>query len=47
MTVPVEGLRIKLIPTDEELDACRAFGTSIGRALIGDVENRIVEMVQR
>jgi len=46
MDVPVEGLRIKLIPTDEELNACRAYGAAIGRALTGEAENRIVEMAQ-
>jgi len=50
MTVPVEGLRIKLIPTDEELEQCRAFGAAIGRALTGDaeisaaVQSKVVEM---
>jgi len=46
MRVPVEGLRIKLIPTDDELDDCRKFGTAVGRALIGETENRVVDMAQ-
>jgi len=44
MEVPVAGLRIKLIPSDEELDACRGFGTAIGRALIGEDEQTVVDM---
>ena len=46
MRVPVEGIRIKLIPTDQELDECRAFATAIGRALIGEQEKRVVDMAQ-
>jgi len=46
MSVPIEGVRIKLIPTDEELKQCRDFGTSIGKALVGELENRIVEMAE-
>ena len=44
MRVPVEGLRIKLIPTDGELETCRAFGRDIGRELVGVQQSRIVEM---
>lgn len=44
MRVPVEGLRIKLIPTAGELEACSEFGHAIARELIGVQENRIVEM---
>lgn len=46
MRVPVEGMRIKLIPTDEELERCRAFGTAVGNALIGAQENRVMDMTQ-
>jgi len=35
MRVPIEGLRIKLIPTDEELEQCRAFGNEIASFLVG------------
>jgi len=44
MRVPVEGLRIKLIPTEEELQRCRDFGRNIGRELVGEMQDRIVEM---
>ncbi len=33
MRVPVPGLRLKLTPTDAELDACRAFGRQIAGAM--------------
>ena len=35
MRVPDEGPRIKLRPTDEELDACRAFGLRLAERLAG------------
>ena len=35
MRVPVAGLRVKLIPTDEELAECTAFGREIAEALVG------------
>lgn len=46
MRVPVKGMRIKLIPTDEELDECRDFGSAVGRALIGAQEKRVMDMTQ-
>ncbi|MGB5735268.1 MAG: FprA family A-type flavoprotein [Thiohalocapsa sp.] len=36
MRVPIGGLRVKLIPTDEELEACRAFGRNVSGALVGE-----------
>ncbi len=44
MRVPVAGLRIKLIPTDEELDACRDFGYGLALALRGEGAERVIEM---
>jgi NADH oxidase (H2O-forming) len=35
MRIPHEGLRIKLIPTEEELEQCRAFGRHIAEVLVG------------
>lgn len=35
MRVPREGLRVKLIPTQEELDECTGFGREIANILIG------------
>jgi flavorubredoxin len=35
MRIPVEGYRVKLIPTEEELEACRKFGQHIAEELVG------------
>ncbi|OOZ36863.1 FprA family A-type flavoprotein [Solemya velesiana gill symbiont] len=35
MHIPREGLRVKLIPTEEELEACRSFGLQIAEVLTG------------
>ena len=36
MRIPINGLRVKLIPTDEELDECRDLGRSLSGALLGE-----------
>ena len=36
MRIPLSGLRVKLIPTDEELDECRDFGRHLSDALAGE-----------
>lgn len=35
MHIPRPGMRVKLIPTPEELTACRAFGQEIAEVLVG------------
>jgi hypothetical protein len=35
MHIPKEGVRIKLIPTDGELERCRQFGQHIAEVLTG------------
>jgi flavorubredoxin len=35
MRVPREGLRVKLIPTQEELDECTGFGRAMANILVG------------
>ena len=35
MHIPAEGMRVKLIPTEEELGECRAFGRRIAEVLMG------------
>lgn len=35
MQIPYEGLRVKLIPTEEELEECRQFGRQIAERLTG------------
>lgn len=42
MRVPREGLRVKLIPTQEELDECIGFGREIANILTGKEEKRDV-----
>jgi len=44
MRVPVAGLRIKLIPTDEEFAECTAFGREIAEALVGRQEERVIDL---
>lgn len=44
MRVPVEGLRVKLVPALDELDDCRALGEKVARHLTGQVENRVIDM---
>lgn len=43
LRVPVPGLRIKLIPTEEELTACRDFGRRLALALTGRAAPAVVE----
>lgn len=47
MRVPVPGLRLKLIPTDEELGECREFGRKLAAALVpdqgGGAEGRVID----
>ncbi|MET0026358.1 MAG: FprA family A-type flavoprotein [Candidatus Thiodiazotropha sp.] len=35
MRIPQQGLKVKLIPTEEELEACRDFGQAIAEELVG------------
>ena len=44
MNVPKKGLRVKLIPTDDELLECRSFGVYIGEVLTGkSQENQVID----
>lgn len=44
MMIPVDGVRVKLIPTKEELEGCRLFGRHIAEALTGKQrEKRIID----
>lgn len=44
MRVPVAGLRVKLIPTEEELAECRLFGSRIAEALVGKQAARVIDL---
>ena len=44
MRVPLDGVRVKLIPSPEELESCRRFGREAGEHLMGINAPRVVEM---
>jgi flavorubredoxin len=44
LRVPVKGVRARLIPVAEELDACRSLGRELALHLTGRLENRIIDM---
>ncbi len=46
LRVPVEGLRIKLVPDAGELDACRDLGEQLARHLTGLLETRVIDMAE-
>lgn len=43
LRVPVAGLRIKLIPTDEEFEECRDFGRALAGALVRGEQGRVID----
>jgi flavorubredoxin len=44
LRVPVKGVRARLIPTAEELDACRALGRELALHLTGRQESTVIDM---
>ncbi len=46
LRVPFPGLRIKLIPTDEEIQQCRQFGQDIAEDLVGIRPARIIDIAE-
>jgi len=45
MRIPIQGLRLKLIPTDEELEECRKFGRNLSSALLGENrEKKVIDL---
>lgn len=44
LRVPVPGLRIKLIPTEEEILLCEAFGRELAQELVGIRASKIIDM---
>ncbi len=44
LRVPVGGVRVKLIPSDEELDQCRRFGQQLAEHLTGRNARRVIDM---
>jgi len=47
LKVPLQGLRIKLIPTPEEIEACHEFGRSLGEELMGNRPTRVLDFTDR
>jgi flavorubredoxin len=44
LRVPIPGLRLKLIPTDEEILICREFGHELAQELMGLRESKVIDM---
>jgi flavorubredoxin len=44
LRVPVTGVRVKLIPTEDELDKCRQFGRQLAEHLTGRNLRRVIDM---
>ena len=44
LRVPLQGVRVKLIPTPEEIEECRQFGRALGEELMGRRANRVIDM---
>ena len=41
--IPMPGMRVKLIPTQEELDACRDFGQQLAEHMLGKQQPRVLD----
>ncbi|RIZ66527.1 MAG: FprA family A-type flavoprotein [Methylococcales bacterium] len=44
LRVPIPGIRIKLIPTEEEIESCREFGQHLAQELLGLRQPRVIDM---
>ncbi|TAK62606.1 FprA family A-type flavoprotein [Methylobacter sp.] len=44
LRVPIPGIRIKLIPTEEEIQICREFGHAMARDLMGLRQAKTIDM---
>lgn len=44
LRVPIPGIRIKLIPTDEEIESCREFGQNLAQDLLGLRQPRVIDI---
>ena len=44
LRVPLPGLRVKLIPTSEEIEECHRFGRELGEELMGLRTKRVIDM---
>ncbi|MDD5579174.1 MAG: FprA family A-type flavoprotein [Methylobacter sp.] len=44
LRVPIPGIRIKLIPTEEEIQACREFGRAMAQDLLGLRQAKVIDI---
>jgi flavorubredoxin len=44
LRVPMMGIRVKLIPTDEEIGLCREFGQDLAHELLGLRQSKVIDM---
>ncbi len=44
LRVPISGIKVKLIPTKDELDRCRAFGRDLALHLTGRAVRKVISM---
>jgi flavorubredoxin len=44
LRVPIPGIRIKLIPTEEEIESCREFGHELAKDLLGLRQPKVIDM---
>ncbi len=44
LRVPISGIRVKLIPTEEEIQSCREFGLEIAKELMGLRASKVIDM---
>lgn len=44
LRVPIPGMRVKLIPTAEEIELCREFGLEIAKELMGLRASKVIDM---
>ena len=44
LRVPIPGIRIKLIPTEEEILSCREFGHELAQELMGLRQSKVIDM---
>ena len=44
LRVPIPGIRIKLIPTEEEIQICREFGHEMAKDLMGIRQAKVIDM---
>jgi flavorubredoxin len=44
LRVPIPGIRIKLIPTEEEIQLCRVFGHEMAQDLMGLRQAKVIDM---